>query len=110
MLDLETDPEHLQWSPDGRWIIYNTLHDANGDRMLRIERIPANDSSAAPEVVSGGPGEDAYKPTYTPDGRAIAFGCAGELCRMDADGSNVRTLVSWPFHDLNHPTWGRNPP
>jgi Tol biopolymer transport system component len=38
-----------------------------------------------------------YDPTWSPDGRKIAFGCGG-ICVMNADGSDVTAITT---HDLN---------
>ena len=51
----------------------------------------------------------AFQPTWSPDGRRIAFvaGCGGggrfDLCVMDADGANIRTIVTGV--ELDAPTW-----
>ena len=101
--------EHPDWSPDGAWIIYNTL----GDVGENIERMPSDNPEATPEVLydSGGPGSRhfAAKPAYSPDGKWIVFGCDGKLCVMEADGTNVRALFSAPNFEVNHIAWGITP-
>jgi hypothetical protein len=106
----ELEPEHPEWSPDGGSIIYNTLHEVDPSiPMERIERVPADDDEAVPEVLYAPPGGGlgAYKPTYAPDGARIAFGCSRALCVMDADGSEAAPLFSIPGAELNHFAWGR---
>lgn len=103
----ENKPEHPAWSPDGRWIIYNTY--ANGGRLQRIERVHADGPIAKPEVVYGDETHIAYKPVYSPDGSHIAFGCDGRLCTMNADGSNVVVLYAEPDVEINHFAWGVTP-
>ena len=50
-----------------------------------------------------------FQPAWSPDGRHIAFvaGCGGEsrfdLCVMDADGANIRTIVTGV--ELDAPAW-----
>jgi Tol biopolymer transport system component len=106
----EREPEHPEWSPDGSSIIYNTLHAADPSVSLeQIELVPADDATAVPTVLykppSGGLG--AAKPTYSPDGSRITFGCSRALCTMNADGSDVLRLASLPDAELNHFAWGR---
>ena len=98
--------EHPEWSPDGAWIIYNTYDESKpGSVLEQIERLPSDDASAVPVVLY--PGDSAhlgFKPTYAPDGSSIAFICQLNLCRMDADGSNVRVIARGA--ELNHVAWG----
>jgi dipeptidyl aminopeptidase/acylaminoacyl peptidase len=113
----EREPEHPDWGPDGRWIIYNTLHPAgSGASMEQLERVPVDDPTAEPEVLHGSP---AIKAAYSPDGARIVFGCGGPLCTMGADGSDVDVLVDTahmddfygvPYDELNHFDWGPGQP
>ena len=99
-------PEHPEWSPDGRWIIYNTQLAADGTPMERVERVPANDPTAKPTVLFGDKNHHGYKPTYSPDGSKIAFGCDRRLCTMNADGTDVVVLYEEPGTEINHFAWG----
>ena len=75
---------------------------ATNTRVLRSDRIflVAADASSASRQQFG-PDRDAAAPVFSPDGRRIAFlllirSDALTLAVMDADGSNVRELVSFP--------------
>jgi hypothetical protein len=57
------DLEHPDWSRDGRFIVRH--ESPNGP----IERIPADDATATPEVLAGDADRGFYKPAYSPDGR-----------------------------------------
>jgi len=103
----DLDPEHLEWSPDGRWFVFN---DADGRDLQQIKRMPTDDPTATPEVLYGDADHHGIKPTYSPDGSNIVFGCNGMVCRMNADGTNVKVLVEAAAGvPLNHFAWGVNP-
>jgi hypothetical protein len=105
-----TDPrqlEHPDWSPDGRWIVYNPT---GCPTCEQVERLPADDLDAEPEVLYANPGNHAgIKPVYAPAGDRIAFGCQGPLCLMEADGRDPQALFTVPGVELNHFDWGVNP-
>jgi len=109
VLTAQRELEHPAWSPDGRWIIYNTLSDGNGNSLEQIERMPANNPDAKPDVLTGDAAHPSYKPNYSPDGSAIVFGCGGRVCEMAADGSHVKEILAVAGLDLNHFSWGVQP-
>ena len=98
--------EHPDWSPDGRWIIYNQLIDLTGEHAEQVERMPSNDPTATPDVLVPASAHFSYKPAYSPDGSSIVFGCNDRLCVANADGSNVTVLVEVPDVNFNHFAWG----
>jgi dipeptidyl aminopeptidase/acylaminoacyl peptidase len=69
------------WSPDGRrlaWVAWDhPLMPWDGSRVF-VATLDARDGgpprvAGAPEVVAGGDHESVFQPTFTPDGRAIAY-------------------------------------
>ena len=110
-----TDERHLEhpdWSPDGHSIVYNPTN-CGDPTCEQVERVPADDPSAVPEVLY--PGDATHggvKPVYSPDGSRIAFGCRpGRLCLMNADGSNVVVLTeNQTGADVNQFDWSPGRP
>ena len=80
-----------EWSPDGRWIAYET-RDAAGNPA--VASVPA-DGSAPPRILA--PGRD---PTFTPDGQFVVYSArtrAGwRLAEMHPDGQAKRPVGSGP--------------
>jgi Tol biopolymer transport system component len=85
-----------QFSPDGASIVYDYYH---GDGMgLRI--VPITGGKSVPLVGGGRSDVNADSGAFSPDGSTLAMACSGRLegiCIADADGTNVRTLVSGPW-------------
>lgn len=104
------DIEHADWTRDGRSIIYNTNNDASGTYLELIQTVPANDPTTAPTTLYGDAEHTGYKPAYSPDGSKIVFGCDGDVCVMNADGSDVVKLVDVAGVELNHFAWGATQP
>ena len=94
------DVEHPDWSTDGRFVVYNVTPGGP------IERVPADDPTAPVEVLTTAAGHTAFKPTYSPDGLSIVFGCDGNVCRMSADGGDLVPVLRVPGVDFNHFDWG----
>ncbi|CAN5471575.1 hypothetical protein BH09GEM1_BH09GEM1_09170 [soil metagenome] len=94
------------FSPDGTNVIYGHGVDDGVDIFIA----PA--SGGGGHRLSVGRGSDNVSPTYSPDGRRIAFmsGRAGhpEIYTMDADGTNVELLTPPEFDERSHrasPDW-----
>lgn len=100
----EVTLEHPDWSPDGEWIIYNTKEPDRFDRDT-VERIPANDLTAEPDVMYPAP-PGGMKPAYSPDGARIVFGCGIEVCVMNSNGDDPTMLIGIEGEYVNHFAWG----
>jgi Tol biopolymer transport system component len=84
-----------QFSPDGASIIYEV---SRGDGWgVRIVPVTGGKSLL---LVGGGKNDvEAWTGTLSPDGSTLAVACSGRLegiCIADADGTNLRALVSDP--------------
>ncbi len=98
------------WSPDGRWIVYGagTGMLPSGDNRYRIF-VKSADGGAAIQLTQG-PEEDLL-PAFSPDGTEIAFSrltqtpFSSSIDIMQADGSDVRTIVRSTQADLSGPSW-----
>jgi tol-pal system beta propeller repeat protein TolB len=85
------------YSQDGRYIVYAS-GDESGTDLLMVS-VDAVDGAMAPQRLTFGRGSDNNSPSFSPDGRQIAF-ISGrsrfpEVYTMDADGTNVQLLT--PF-------------
>jgi Tol biopolymer transport system component len=82
-----------QFSPDGASIVYEFIR---GDGWgVRI--VPVTGGKSVPLVGDGKNDVEAWGATLSPDGSTLAVTCRGRLegiCIGDADGTNLRTLVS----------------
>lgn len=107
-------PEHPDWTRDGRSIVYNVWSGfTDAVPKDQVERVPA-DGSGRPTVLFRATASRAgFKPTFSPDGTRIVFGCVGVVtgkdsgtCVMNADGTGVRVVTDNPAWEENHFSWG----
>ncbi|NNL29377.1 MAG: amidohydrolase family protein [Gemmatimonadetes bacterium] len=87
-----------EMSPDGSTLIFGSLN------QLWVMDLPDGEPR---ELVSGGNGQ--YQPTFSPDGRSIAFVSwhatgGGHLWRVSADGGQPEQLTTVPAYYAN-PVW-----
>ena len=91
----EIDPS---WSPDGRWIAYQS----NQDNEISIYILCA-DCSSAPKTSKLTSSEvNANQPTWAPDGAQIAYLSDGDLYVMNTDGSGQKMLAG---NVIGTPLW-----
>jgi Tol biopolymer transport system component len=103
--------EHPTWSPDSRWIIYNSPEGA-------IQKIRPS-GTGRQTIVAASDGFGGHKPWYSPDGAKILFMCDNkgtlpqpptdfnqDICVMNADGSNIVHVIDTPNVLENWPSWG----
>jgi len=95
------------FSPDGSTIVYSHADDEGSDLF-----VVSPEDAAPARRISVGRGTDNVQPSFSPDGRRLAFtsGRVGhpEVYIMDADGTNAELLTSFDFGDKNYrsdPDW-----
>ena len=85
---------HPQFSPDGASIVYWVVS-VDG---LGVRSVPVTGGKSTLLVGGGKNDFQASFPKFSPDGSALAVGCSGPrlggICIADADGTNLRELVS----------------
>lgn len=102
----------LAWAPDGRRVAYSQGEDlyvadlATGTRERLVSGMVV--TGAPPEGFLGGvsgPG-----PTWSPDGRWLAFTCEGSLCLVPASGGEPRVIAQGQGSDFHDPEWSPTGP
>lgn len=102
--------EHPTWSPDSRWVIYNSPQGT-------IQQIHPNGSGRR-TILRATPRFGGHKPWFSPDGKRILFTCAltdavhhthEDICVMRANGSHITDITNTPTIDENWPSWGPAP-
>jgi len=114
LTQLTDDPgadAHPSWSPDGRRIVYSILPEG-GDGWDSTVWVVNADGSGKKELSKQLPkGCGGVAPTWSPDGKQIAFSMlttlpSVDVCVMNSDGSGLRRVIAaekWK-HVLG-PTW-----
>jgi TolB protein len=92
---------HPEWSPDGKLIIFSrTMADKTGDLF-----VTNTDGSATARLTDTPKRNEAY-PDWSPKGNQIVFSAFGGgqsgIFVMNADGTNIRSLMTGPLH---FPEW-----
>jgi len=106
------DAEHPTWSPDSKWILFNTS--PNGG--IQAIRPNGEDRHTIRPATAGFGG---HKPWFSPEGDGIVFMCENQgtlpeppedynqdICVMDADGDDVENLTETEGVFENYPAWG----
>lgn len=111
LTEFEDYVEHPRWSPDGSTVIYNVESRTGGLDGARngIWTVPAAGGEPA-QLLPTNETLHGFKPSYSPDGERILFGCARrgdlneDLCVMDADGTGVEVIIETSEFE-NHGVW-----
>jgi TolB protein len=84
------------WSPDGQFLVYQTLDPAGGEALARVDL----QGEQEPKLLARGTG-----PTFTPDGEWVVYAAktrAGlRLWKMHPDGTGKRRLGSSPHEEAD---------
>ena len=103
----DTDEENAHWSPNGRWIVYESNRHS-GDRDYDIYIMNADGSDQ--RRLTNTPGQT-RSAVWCNDGQTLVFageieGGGWEVQLMDPDGGNVRRLTNTPDGSSDiHPAW-----
>ena len=103
--------EHPTWSPDSRWIVFNTPEGT-------VKAVLPNGKKRR-TIMPASRGFGGHKPWVSPDGESILFMCENwgtrrnppadynqDICKMDVDGSNIVRVIDTPNTQENWPSWG----
>jgi TolB protein len=100
------------WSPDGKRIAY-TVYSANGEGRLYVMNADGSHQRPLPGTsllghISGN--ADGEEPTFSPDGKRIAFAATAgndneEIYKVNVDGSGRTRLTDIPGDDHWPPAW-----
>jgi hypothetical protein len=97
----------LDWSPDGgRLVLFHSSPSWSSGAEIQI--INADGSGRRTVLSLPGGWNDLFgsgHPTWSPDGRQIAYALGGHIHVMNADGSNPRKITSGPGI-YSAPAWG----
>jgi Tol biopolymer transport system component len=107
-------PEHPTWSPDSRWIAFDTDDRSTAADDGSIEAIRP-DGRGRHTILPASETLGFHKPWFSPDGKKILLVCGfmfpdggfnDDLCVTDADGSNIVNLTpNTPDTFENWPSW-----
>jgi TolB protein len=103
------DAENHSWSPDSRWIAYDT------PRFGDLQAVRP-DGSAHRALLTHTETMSVHKPVFSPDGRKLLFMCAfhgpggdDDLCTIERDGTGFTNLTNTPTRGENGPGWAPAP-
>jgi dipeptidyl aminopeptidase/acylaminoacyl peptidase len=110
--------EHsIDWSPDGREILFVSNHESDSDRFFNYDIFSANAASGAVRRITNTKSAE-YRPAWSPDGKTIAFQSTSRaltssettmedthLSLMDTDGSHRREIDTGIDNRHGAPKW-----
>ena len=99
------DARSPAWSPDGARIAYATGRSALHDLRDDVLRVVGADGAGDQVIPNTAGASTLYPPTWSPDGRRLAFGCNTGICTIGLDGSDRRQLAAAACVGDRGPAW-----
>jgi Tol biopolymer transport system component len=110
-------PEHPTWSPNSRWIVFDTDDRSTAADDGSIEAIRP-DGRGRHTILAASETLGFHKPWFSPDGKKILMVCGfmfpdggfnDDLCVMDTDGTDMVNITNAPATNENWHSWGPAP-
>lgn len=106
------EPEYdAVWSPDGKRLAYSYLKQSPNQGDVEVYIVNPDGTKLTPVAVTNGKLSHEESPSWSPDGKRIAFTTTRfgnqELAIVDLTGKNLQRVTSDPSIDA-HPAWSPN--
>jgi len=86
------------WAPDSQKIAFVSKRGGNPD--IYVTNIDGSATTSLAQSL-----DNEIDPSWSPDGKKIAFALAGSIHIMDADGENQMRIGGYSWYDERYPVW-----